>query len=127
MAYVFNHSDRVGKTKLCSKQDMDILSSHANAQSVKDAKVIRYVRAELCRIAESAKTYKSQEYINKCEEIKRNLSENNQEFEAKCKSIIDSFVVEAALNCRIDKGSVDYHSMTKYLQPLFECVYGRCK
>jgi hypothetical protein len=106
---------------------MSILSGRAYAQEARRLNVTQYVYAELCRMTEVAHTYKDKSYIDRCEKIKQNLSGKNPEFEAKAQGLIEYFIVESALNCRIDKGVVDYQSMAKYLKPVFESVYGKQK
>ena len=46
MAFVHNHSDRVGRTKLCSKPDMDILSARVDISEFiadKKKKIAEYI------------------------------------------------------------------------------------
>ena len=127
MAFVHNYSDGVNKPRFATAEDKSILEGRANAAAALQAKVSQYVRSELCRMVENAKQFKDQKCIARCESIKQNLSGSDKSFEAKCKTIIDSLVVDAALQCRIEKGSADYVSMTKYLKPAFERLYGKTR
>ncbi len=127
MAYVYQHSDRVGRTRLAPKHDICILECRANAQDAASSKLVQYARSEIYRMAEVAKPYIDKAYVARCEQIKQNLSGNNKDFEATAKQIVDAFVVEAALNCRIDKGHVEYQNLTKYMKFIFDTVYGKLR
>ena len=127
MAFVHNYSDGVNKPKFASVADKRILEGRAYAAEAVKSKIAQFVRAELCRMTEAAKAYKDQKYIARCESIKQNLSCSDKSFEAQCKTIIDSLIVDAALQCRIEKGTADHISMTKYLKPAFERLYGKMR
>ena len=120
MSYIHSYSDGVNKPRFASKSDKSILEGHANALDAAQSRMPQYIRSELCRIIESAKGYKDQAYIDRCERIKQDLAGSDEKFKALCKPVIEALIVDAVLQCRIEKGHFDYLSMTKYLKPAFE-------
>nr|MBQ0090943.1 hypothetical protein [Candidatus Enterousia merdequi] len=125
MAFIHSYSDGVGTLKLITKEDIDTLEARAQAKEASDSLVMQYVRNELNRIIESAKAYADTKYIARCAENNKRLAGSNQEFKNKTKKMLDTLITEASLQCRIQKGSFDYSSMTKCLAPAFKKAYGK--
>ena len=116
------------RTKLAEKGDLWILSAQYEARQARNVNKMRYVRCELGRMAESIKSQVVQDkkYIARCEDIKRNLAGNDENFKLECKMIVDCLVVDAAIQCRVEKGieKVDRLAVTKYFDAAYAKLYG---
>lgn len=73
MSYISKSSDRVTKTKLCTKGDMDILKSHAMAVESVTHMAEKYVSVKQQRDAEANRKYPCTEFINRCDAIMARL------------------------------------------------------
>ena len=139
MSKITKYSDHVTKPRLASKGDLDVLTAKGDAQDARNLKVIRYARPEIYRIEEVSKAYPDKGFIARCEAKKREVVGNDKEFEADAQNFINTLMVEAALNCRIDMNNrvargdraetavVDFRAKTRYLTFIFETMYGKVK
>lgn len=139
MSKITQYSDRVTKPRLASKGDLDILAAKGDAQDARNLKVIRYARPEIYRLEEVSKAYPDKGFIARCESKKREAAGNDKDFEAVAQNFINTLIVEAALNCRIDMNNrikrgnsvetvvPDFRARTRYLTFIFETMYGKVK
>ena len=139
MSKITKYSDRVTKPRLASKGDLDVLAAKGDAQDARNLKVIKYARLEIYRLEEVSKVYPDKGFIARCEAKKREVVGNDKEFEADAQNFINTLMVEAALNCRIDMNNrvargdrvetavVDSRTKTRYLSFIFDTMYGKAK
>ena len=139
MSKITKYSDHVTKPRLASKGDLDVLAAKGDAQDARNLKVIRYARPEIYRLEEVSKAYPDKGFIARCEAKKREVVGNDKEFEAVAQNFINTLMVEAALNCRIDMKNrvargdraetavVDSRTKTRYLSFIFDTMYGKAK
>lgn len=139
MSKITKYSDHVTKPRLASKGDLEVLTAKGDAQDARNLKVIRYARPEIYRLEEVSKAYPDKGFIARCESKKREAAGNDKDFEADAQNFINTLMVEAALNCRIDMNNrvargdraetavVDSRTKTRYLTFIFETMYGKAK
>ncbi len=81
MAFVYKHSDGIGRLKLATKADLGILESTAAAREAKSSFAKRLDEVIAQRDTEMARKYPDMDYIERCNKIIARLRVNVAEYQ----------------------------------------------